>query len=74
MHKKNNSKNSSAVLIATVDLTGNEIADRIMKIAKPSEQNNLETVKNDHDKEIPKERYIYISRRKKKIIDDLRLI
>ena len=64
MHKKNNSKNSSAVLIATVDLTGNEIADRIMKIAKPSEQNNLETVKNDHDKEIPKERYIYLQKEK----------
>ena len=43
----------------TGDLIGNKIANRITKVSK-----NLETVINEHDKEIPKERYIYISRRK----------
>ena len=43
---------------ATGDLIGNKVADRIMKVLKNSQQNNLEAVTNDHDKEIPKERYI----------------
>ena len=33
------------------------------KVSKKSQQNNSETVKNENDKEIPKERYIS-SRRK----------
>ena len=62
-------------------MIGNEIADavaksydgRITKVLKTSQQNNSETIKNKHDKEIPKE--IYISPEKgQKIIDDLRLI
>ena len=47
---------------ATGDLIGSKIADRITKVSKNSQQNNSETVTNEHDKEIPKERYI--SRRK----------
>ena len=43
---------------ATGDLIGNKVADRITKVSKNSQQNNLEAVTNDHDKEIPKERYI----------------
>ena len=43
---------------ATGDLIGNKVADRITKVLKNSQQNNLEAVTNDHDKEIPKERYI----------------
>ena len=35
------------------DLIGNIIADRTMKVSKHSPPNNLETVTNDHDKEIP---------------------
>ena len=31
-----------------------------MGVSKNSQQINLETVTNVHDKEIPKERYIYI--------------
>ena len=31
---------------------------KITKISKNSQQNNLETVKNEDDKEMPKERYI----------------
>ena len=43
---------------ATGDLIGNKVADRITKVSKNSQQNNLDAVTNDHDKEIPKERYI----------------
>ena len=38
-----------------------------------SQQHNSETVTNEHDKEIPKERYIYPGKRHK-IIDNLRSI
>ena len=58
---------------ATGDLIGNEFADEIMKISRTSPQNSLETVENEHNKEIPKERYI-TSVERQKIIDDLRLI
>ena len=58
---------------ATVDLIGNKIANKITKISKTSQQNNSETVSNEHDKEITKERYISPEERQK-IIDDLRLI
>ena len=40
---------------------------------KTSQQNNSETAKNEHNKEIPKERYIS-PEEKQKIIGDLRLI
>ena len=62
-------------------MIGNKIANavaksydgRITKVSKTSQQNNSETIKNKHDKEIPKE--IYVSPEKgQKIIDDLRLI
>ena len=43
---------------ATGDLIGNKIADKIRKVSKTLPQNNLETITNEHDKEIPKERYI----------------
>ena len=42
---------------------GNKIANEITKISKNSPQNNSETVKNEHDKEIPKKDIV--SRRKK---------
>ena len=34
------------------------IVDKITKVSKHSQHNNLETVTNENDKEIPKERYI----------------
>ena len=43
---------------ATGDLIGNKIADRITKVSKNSQKNNLETVPNEHDKEIPKDMYL----------------
>ena len=54
-------------------MIGNKIANRITKVSKNSQQNNSETVTNENDKEIPKERYISPEERQK-IIDDLRLI
>ena len=57
---------------ATGDLIGNKIADRITKVSKDSQQNNSEAVKNKHDKEISKERYISPAERQE-TIDELRL-
>ena len=36
----------------------NKIANEITKVSKNSQQNNLQVVANEYDKEIPKERYI----------------
>ena len=58
---------------ATDDFIDNKIADKITKVSKDSQQNNSETVTNENDKEIPKERCIAPEKRQK-IIDDLRLI
>ena len=60
------------------DLITNKIADtvaksyegKITKVSKTLSQNNSETVTNEHDKEIPKERYISPEVRKQ-IIDEL---
>ena len=43
---------------ATGHLIGNKIANRIAKASKNPRQNNSETVTNDHDKEMPKEKYV----------------
>ena len=58
---------------ATGDLICNKTADRTTKVSKTSPQNNSEKITNEHNKKIPKERYISPEKRKK-IIDDLRLI
>ena len=57
----------------TGNVSGNKIANRIMKVLKSAQQNNSEAVKNEHDKETPKERYI-LPEERKKIIHDLKLI
>ena len=64
----------------TDDLTGNKIAkaiaesydSKITKLFKNSQQNNSETVTNEHDKEIPKEKYLS-SEERQETIDELRL-
>ena len=64
----------------TGDLIGNKIADvvaklydgKITKVLKNLQQNNSETVINEYDKQIPKERYISLEKRQK-VIDDLTL-
>ena len=62
---------------ATGDLIDNNFANKITKFSKNLQQNNSETVRNENDKEIPKEipkeRYIPAEQRQK-IIGDLRLI
>ena len=40
------------------DLIGDKIANKITKVSKNSQQNNLETVTNENDKEMPKERFL----------------
>ena len=52
-------------------MTGNKISDRIIKVSRIAPQNNSNTVKNDLDKEIPKERYYISPKERQKIIDDL---
>ena len=42
----------------TGDFIGNKIAGKITKVSRNLQQNNSETVTNEHDKEIHKERYI----------------
>ena len=55
------------------DLIGNQTVGKITKMSKTSRQNNSKIFKNEHFKEIPKERYISPEERQK-ITDDLRLI
>ena len=45
---------------------------KIMEVSKDSQQNDSETVTNEHDKEIRKERLIS-SEKRQEIIDELRL-
>ena len=57
---------------ATGDFIDNKISNKIMWLSKNPQQNNSETVTNEHDKEIPKERYIF-SEERQGIMDELRL-
>ena len=43
---------------ATGDLIGNKNTNRITKVSKSSPQSNSESIKNEHDKEVSKERNI----------------
>ena len=58
---------------ATGDLIGSKIDKIITKVSEKSKQNNWETVANDNDNEIPKEKYIP-PEEKHKITDNLRSI
>ena len=49
-----------------------KIVNKITEVPKNAQQNHSETVTNNHDKEIPKERYIS-SEEREEIIDELRL-
>ena len=53
-----------------INLIDNIIADWIVKVSKNSQLNNSETVTNENDKKIPKQRYISPEKRQK-IIDKL---
>ena len=45
---------------------------KIRKVSENSQQSNLETITNENNKEIPKERYISLEERQK-IIDNLEI-
>ena len=45
---------------ATGFLIGNKIANRTIQVQKTSQENKLETITNENDKEIPKTGYIPI--------------
>ena len=62
MHLKLLQKSDLKKAEATGDLIGNKMANKVKRASKNSQQNNSETVTNENNKEIPKERYI--SRRK----------
>ena len=70
MHLKREIRKTAEVI---GDSIGIKIAGKIIKILKTSEQNNSETVTDEHDKEIAKEKYIS-PEESQKIIEDLRLI
>ena len=55
------------------EATGDLIGNKITEVSKNSQQNNSERVKNDPDKEIPKEKYRSPEERQK-IFDNLVLI
>ena len=66
-------KQSATEAFKTGDLIGNKLVNKITKVSRSLPQNNSETVTNEHDEEIPKERYTCPEERQK-IIDNLRLI
>ena len=53
----------------TGDLIGNKTPHEITNVSRTSPHNSLEMVKNENDKEIPKERYISTEERQKTIAD-----
>ena len=68
---------SKRVIQKTAEVTGyligNKIVENITSVSTNLQQNNSETVTNEHDKEIPKKRYIS-PKEKQKIIDEFRII
>ena len=52
---------------ATDNLIGDKIADKITKVSKYSQENNSETVTNEHDKEMAKKE-IYLHKKDKKLL------
>ena len=51
---------------ATGDFIGNKIANKIAKVSKNSQQNNSETVTNEHDIYLKKD--IYFQKKSKKLL------
>ena len=57
---------------AAGDLIGNKTADKIIQVSRNSQQNNSETVTNENDNEISKERYLS-PEKKQGMINDLKV-
>ena len=60
---KTSSKRVIQTAGATSDLLGNKIHNKIIKVSKHSQQNNLETIGNENEKETSKKRYLSIEKR-----------
>ena len=60
------------MVIKIADVVAKLYDGKITKVLKNLQQNNSETVINEYDKQIPKERYISLEKRQK-VIDDLTL-
>ena len=67
-HRTSSKRVIQNIAEATGDLIGNKIADRITNVSKNSQQNNSETVTNENNKQIYKERYISPEERQKLLI------
>ena len=66
----NSKRESQKIAEETDDLIRNKKSNAINKVSKTLQQNNSEKVTNQHDEEIPKEKYVYLGERQN-IIDDL---
>ena len=55
--KTSSKKAIQKIAEATCDFISDKITEKIPKISKNSQQNDSETVTNEYNKEIPKERY-----------------
>ena len=53
-------------------MIGNKIANKITRVSKSPYENNAQTVTNENDKEIPKERCISPEKRQQ-IVHDIKL-
>ena len=53
---------------ATGDLTGNKTANKVTKVSRNSQQNNLDTFKNENDKEKHLKKDIYLQKKDKKLL------
>ena len=56
---KTDSKGTIKKKKETGELIGNRNSNKISKISTTSQMNYLKTITNEHDQEIPKERYIF---------------
>ena len=66
----NSKRANQKIAEETDDLIRNKKSNGINKVSKTLQQNNSEKVTNEHDEEIPKEKYVYLGERQN-IIDDL---
>ena len=72
-YKKIAEATGDLIVNKTADVVAKSYDSKITKVLRRSPQNNSETTTNDHDKEIPKERYVSPEQRQE-IGDDLKLI
>ena len=66
----NSKRANQKIAEETDDLIRNKKSNGINKVSKTLQQNNSEKVTNQHDEEIPKEKFVYLGERQN-IIDDL---